>query len=96
MRAVALPSLWRLEAVEACEDPMITVPLTNRIDVHLDGHRFTHTHHGPKVWPWWKLVVFHLARWNGAGVNIYKGYNVWVYTRWGAWCHGISWPKVTS
>lgn len=72
----------------------MTIPLNNWIDIHLESHRYTTHTHGPKVWPCWRLVVVHLARWNGTGESTHKGYNVWIYTRWGAWCHGISWPKV--
>lgn len=75
---------------------MKTFPLTNHIDVHLDSHRFVSTEHGPKDWPWWKLVVVRLCRWRGVGNECYKGYNVWIYTRFGAWCHGFSWPKVVE
>ncbi len=81
-------------------------PVNNRIDFHLDGHRFTKHTHGPKTWPWWRLVVVHIVAWDGGlnnearklddRFNTLKGYNIWIYTRWGAWCNGISWPKVAA
>lgn len=81
---------------------MSTVPLTNKVDLHIDWYRFTKHTHGPKVWPWWRLVVVHPVRWSllspidRANARSHKGYNIWVYTRWGAWCHGVSWPKVAA
>ena len=36
--------------------------------------------HGPKTWPWWRLVWFRFLR-----LDIYPpstGYRLWIYTRW--------------
>lgn len=39
-------------------------------------------HHGPQVWPWWK--VFSLGLYRLEISKPHTGYRLWLYTRWGA------------
>jgi len=41
-------------------------------------------HHGPQTWPWWRLVTVHVVRASSQQL----AWNIWIYTRWGAWCWG--------
>lgn len=47
-----------------------------------------HPSHGPKVWPWWKLLTIHVCRCTHDPACYFWmppiSYNVWLYTRWGA------------
>lgn len=49
-----------------------------------------HPTHGPQVWPWWKLLVVSVVRGSHDPYWYFWitpiAYNVWFYTRWGAWC----------
>lgn len=53
--------------------------------LHIDSHRY-HPSHGPQVWPWWRLITVRIVRTRGG--RIQKAWNIWTYTRWGAWCCG--------
>jgi len=43
--------------------------------------------HGPKVWPWWMFVTVRVVRASVAKES-QAAWNIWIYTRWGAWCWG--------
>lgn len=44
--------------------------------------------HGPQDWPWWRLASFAAVRTNQDRPNpLATGWNVWIYTRRGAWCN---------
>jgi hypothetical protein len=49
-----------------------------------------HPTHGPRVWPWWKLLTVHVARCTHDPYWLFWitpiSFNIWVYTRWGAVC----------
>lgn len=44
--------------------------------------------HGPQTWPWWRVVTVSIVRTCSYRTEK-RGWNVWFYTRWGAWCCGI-------
>lgn len=41
------------------------------------------TFHGPQRWPFWKIVSISIVRCSGV-IPPSIGYNLWIYTRWGA------------
>jgi hypothetical protein len=49
------------------------------------GRRLTGCSHGPQTWRWWQWIKFSLVPcWPVKCGN--AALNLWVYTRWGAWC----------
>jgi hypothetical protein len=44
--------------------------------------------HGPQTWPWWRLASVSVIRASGV-ILPSTGYNVWLYTRWGAYLLGV-------
>lgn len=53
--------------------------------------RSKRVYHGPRSWPWWKLVSFRLVKLSVQAPS--TGYGVWAYTRWGAACVDIYFPR---
>lgn len=56
----------------------------------LDTNVYTEHTHGPKTWPWWRLVHVHIVRCTHDPAHLFWmppiAYNIWLYTRWGARC----------
>lgn len=48
---------------------------------------YTQHTHGPKTWPWWRLVsvVAVKVSVNCSPSPLRLNHNMWFYTRWGAW-----------
>lgn len=42
--------------------------------------KYTRHVHGPKVWPWWKLIVVKIYKCSGV-TQPSTAYNVWIYTK---------------
>ena len=51
--------------------------------------RRMHPAHGPQSWPWWRLLSVTAVKCWPSGVRF--NYNVWFYTRWGAWPVQVVW-----
>ncbi len=56
-----------------------------RLMVTISTYRHRPTH-GPQSWPWWRLLVVNVVRCRDALQTPLPSWNVWAYTRWGAWC----------
>lgn len=68
--------------------------LLTRYQLLWPHYRNTPTH-GPQVWPWWRWVSVRVVRWEYYRTFTFQDYvgtkpawNIWVYTRYGAWCFG--------
>lgn len=55
-----------------------------KIKIFPKGQWYKETAHGPKVWPWWRMFSARLYK--AAVHRPSTGYNLWIYTRWGAKC----------
>ncbi len=78
----------------------MNIILTNHTNLIVSTNVY-HPYHGPQVWPWWRLIVVHLAKSDYTqppreDSDYLGGRNLWFYTRWGAWCWEINWPKVAA
>lgn len=60
---------------------------TNFGPLLIDNHTY-HPSHGPKTWPWWRLITINVVLAIGCSRTEYRAWNIWTYTRWGAWCCG--------
>jgi hypothetical protein len=50
--------------------------------------------HGPKTWPWWRLVSFSFVRCGRTSDTSYpRTYRLWVYFRWGRMPSYGTWAK---
>ena len=62
----------------------IIIRVSKRLAFILDwrGHRVSSPIHGPQVWPLWRLFSFSAVR-----TDFHTGWNLWLYSRWGARVH---------
>lgn len=64
---------------------IVRISLFLALNFRLDLGQFLmgrNMYHGPKTWPWWRLVAVRFYR---AQVNLPStGWRIWLYTRWGA------------
>lgn len=58
------------------------------LSLDVDTWHYRATLHGPQTWPWWRLLVVRAPRCNrDLPPNPHAAsWNIWFYTRWGAWC----------
>jgi hypothetical protein len=81
--------LWSKARGFRSDSFLLRLTPTIGLQLQLSSHHY-HPRHGPKTWPWWRLLVVDAVRANPDNpfsTHPVHHWNLWFYTRWGAHCH---------